>query len=69
MYGRSMSSLIAAAMILGAHRGLPPISFGGFGYTGPKLYGHRGAGISMAQQKRAAKKRRNVAKHKARVRG
>lgn len=33
------------------------------------LYGTKGAGITMAQQKRAAKKRRNVKRHRAACRG
>lgn len=31
----------------------------------PMTYGHRGAGISMAQQQRASKKARNVRRHRA----
>lgn len=34
------------------------------GSGSPRLYGRRGAGITMAQQKRAARKARNVAKHR-----
>lgn len=48
-----------------AERGL----FGGYHGYSPMRYGTRGAGITMAQQQRAAKKRRNVARHKAHARG
>ena len=39
--------------------------FGGYYASNPGLYGTKGAGISMAQQKRASRKRRNVARHRA----
>lgn len=35
----------------------------------PMTFGHRGAGISMAQQQRASRKVRNVKRHRAQVRG
>lgn len=37
--------------------------------TSGRRYGTKGAGISMAQQQRAAKKARNVRRHKAASRG
>lgn len=39
--------------------------FGGSYSHNVMTYGHRGAGITMAQQKRASKKARNVKRHKA----
>lgn len=48
-----------------AKRGL----FGGARWAMSSLYGRKGAGISMAQQQRASKKRRNQARHKAVRRG
>lgn len=33
--------------------------------SAPTTYGSKGAGISMAQQKRAARKARNVRRHKS----
>lgn len=38
--------------------------FNGQPYAEPLMYGHRGPGTTMAQQKRAAKKRKNRARHK-----
>lgn len=35
----------------------------------PMTFGHRGAGISMAQQKRASRKTKNVKRHRAACRG
>lgn len=39
--------------------------FGGSWLTSPMQYGYKGAGISIAQQKRAARKVRNVRRHRA----
>lgn len=39
--------------------------FNGRAFTSESLIGHKGAGINMAQQKRAAKKSRNVKRHRA----
>lgn len=44
-----------------AKRGL----FGGYYASNPGLHGTKGAGITIAQQKRASRKRRNVARHRA----
>lgn len=52
----------AARMILPSM----PKSFQGEITLAPMTYGHRGAGISMAQQKRAATKKRNKVRHKSR---
>lgn len=48
-----------------AKRGL----FGGVGLAPSTQWGYGGPGTTMAQQKRAAKKRRNVKRHKAACRG
>lgn len=48
-----------------AKRGL----FGGLQFVAPMTYGHKGAGITMAQQQRASKRARNVKRHRAHVRG
>lgn len=47
-----------------AKRGL----FGGVQWAMPSLYGRKGPGISMAQQQRASRKKRNQARHKRHVR-
>lgn len=49
----------------GAKKGL----FGGHYSHNPMTYGGRGAGITMAQQKRASRKAKNVKRHKRAVRG
>jgi hypothetical protein len=36
--------------------------------AGTRMYGTKSAGITMAQQQRASRKKRNQARHKARVR-
>lgn len=41
---------------------------GGYTFMAPRLFGHKGAGIGMAQQKRAAKKARNVKRHRTSLR-
>lgn len=44
--------------------------FGGTAFDLPPMtYGHRGAGITMAQQKRASRKAKNVKRHRAASRG
>ncbi len=43
--------------------------FNGMSYWSGVPYGRKGAGISMAQQKRTAKKARNVKRHKAACQG
>jgi hypothetical protein len=49
-----------------AKRGL----FGGYSTSyAPMTYGHKGAGITMAQQQRNSRKRRNVKRHRAASRG
>ncbi len=62
-------ALAQAAMLGNAVRTILPNV--GHRFTGeitlaPMTYGHRGKGISMATQKRAALKKRNRARHKAR---
>lgn len=46
-----------------------PRSFQGEIDLAPMTYGHRGAGITMAQQKRASRKAKNVKRHRAASRG
>jgi hypothetical protein len=43
--------------------------FGGRYSYNPMTYGRRGAGITMAQQKRASRKVKNVKRHRAASRG
>lgn len=51
---------------LNAPRKAKKALFGGGHYShNPMQYGSRGAGISMAQQKRAARKARNVKRNRA----
>lgn len=45
----------------GARKGL----FGGSYSHNPMTYGYKGAGITMAQQKRASRKAKNVKRHRA----
>ena len=48
-----------------AKRGL----FGGISTSNPMTYGYKGAGITMAQQQRHSRKRGNVKRHRAHVKG
>ena len=43
--------------------------FGGSYSHNVMIYGHRGAGITMAQQQRASRKAKNVKRHRAAGRG
>jgi len=72
--GSTLSAAVAMALASSAMLGrafrtvLPDVhkSFTGEVTLAPMTYGHKGPGISMAQQKRASLKKRNRAKHKAR---
>lgn len=70
MLSAAVVMALAQAKTLGqAFRPILPdvgLSWKGTITLAPMTYGHRGAGISMAQQKRAATKKRNKARHKVR---
>lgn len=59
----------APTVQLNAPRRTKKALFGGSYSHNPMTYGHRGAGISMAQQQRASRKVRNVKRHRAAGRG
>lgn len=68
----SMSSMGAASTIsavdLANRADYGPYSRGAIVGGSYRAYGTKGAGISMAQQKRASNKRRNVKRHRAQMR-
>jgi hypothetical protein len=59
----------APSVTLNAPRRAKKGLFGGHYSHNPMTYGHRGAGITMAQQKRASRKAKNVKRHRAASKG
>lgn len=65
MAGMQAAPMVTANAPRRAKKGL----FGGSYSRNVMTYGHRGAGITMAQQKRASRKAKNVKRHRAASKG
>lgn len=84
MFRKSLAALVGLTLAMGTGAGFtqpaPTVQinaprravrglFGGYHGYSPMSYGRRGAGITMAQQQRAARKVRGVRRHKRHARG